>query len=109
MRRLTWSSLIGTVMVLSGCTHYVPMDDQSLKPFARMYAVDRDRYGLSPLPKQARVWIDKSGRAGPEGGYDEMLHIYGQAFHHVAFRKEGGGYEWVGEQEQCSGPTVSRR
>jgi len=94
------------VFWLGGCTRYVPMDDPSLKPFADMYAVDRAQYGLSPLPRNARVYIETAdnGDRWMPLGYDVMLHIDNKAVHHVAFRKQGGVYKWVGEQEQCWGP-----
>jgi hypothetical protein len=88
---------------MAGCVSTVKMDDQKLKPFAEMYRIDRDKFGMSPLPKEAEVSIEN--RHGKEDqGYDVMLHIYSKATHHVAFRLEGGRYEWVGEEETCEGP-----
>src|SRR5260370_19808716 len=54
-RDALWKLLVLSTFVfsLSGCS--VQIDDPAVKPFASMYAVDRDQYGMSPLPKHARV------------------------------------------------------
>ena len=97
---------------LAGCRRYA-MDDPALKPFNNMYEVERDQYGLGPLPKNAKVRIDRSTYA--ESGYDVMLGIYANEIrynakevHHVAFRLDRGSYKWVGELEQCEGPREYR-
>jgi hypothetical protein len=33
-----------------------------------------------------------------------MLHIYGRTSRTIAFRKQGGGFTWIGEQEIYKGP-----
>jgi hypothetical protein len=84
------------------------MDDPSLKPFATILVVDRARYGLSPLPRDAKVTVEDEPKCYANCGYDAMLHIYDKASHDVAFRKENGAYKWVGEQEVCRGPREYR-
>jgi hypothetical protein len=69
-----------------------------------MYAVDRSQYGMTALPKQARVNIEKNDSSYVQShGYSLMVHVYGKSVHHIAFRMENGSYRWVGEQEQCWG------
>jgi len=102
-RKKNW--LLPSLLLLAGCARFVAIDDPVLKPFASMYAVDRDRYGMTPLPKQAKVSIRTySSSEATNRGYDAAVDIYQKAHHHVAFRLEGGIYKWVGEQEQCWGP-----
>lgn len=95
-------------LVLLGCSHQVPIDDPSLKPFANMYLVDRAQYGFSPLPKNAKVHIEKHPKCYRDCGYDALVHIYGKPSRYVSFKKENGNYKWVGEQEVCSGPREFR-
>ena len=81
------------------------INDPELKPFNAMYQVDRDQYGMTPLPEHAGVSVEKRDSDEAAGyGYDVMLHISGNAVHHVAFRLGADGYKWVGEQEECWGP-----
>ncbi|HEY2363547.1 MAG TPA: hypothetical protein VGK36_20680 [Candidatus Angelobacter sp.] len=82
------------------------MDDPILAPFKDMYEVNRGQYGLGPLPKNAKVFIDRADWS--ESGYDAMLKLYAKSNHWVAFRLEGGRYKWIGELEQCSGPQKYR-
>jgi hypothetical protein len=84
------------------------MDDPSLKPFANMLVVDRAQYGLSPLPRDARVTVEDEPKCYSNCGYDAMLHIRDKASHTVVFRKENGVYKWAGEQEECWGPREYR-
>jgi hypothetical protein len=108
MRRLTLVIIMAAIATSLGCTsHYVPLDDPSLATFKSMYAVDRSRFGMTPLPKEGRVVIERRmGGEADQLGYDVMLHIYSKATHHVAFRKNGDAYSWVGESEVCSGPRM---
>lgn len=92
-------------LVASGCHQEMDINDPRMKPFTAMYQVDRDQYGMTPLPKHAIVSVER--RESDEAvkyGYDVMLHISGNAVHHVAFRFGADGYKWVGEQEECWGP-----
>ena len=87
----------------------MPIDDPSLKPFADMFVVDRAQYGLSPLPSDAKVYIERDPECYTDCGYDVMLHIYnGKTSHAVTFQKKSGIYKWVGEQEICWGPREYR-
>ena len=81
------------------------MDDPRLKPFASMYSVSRESYGMTPLPKEGRAWVDEyRSFMASKHGYDAMLHVSNKAEHYIAFRKQGQSYEWIGEQEVCEGP-----
>ncbi len=96
------------LVVLTGstlsCRRFVGMDDPSLEPFRSMHAVDRSQYGMTALPSQARVRIDKTDSSYVQSHGYAMIHIYGKSVHHIVFRLENGSYRWVGEQEQCWGP-----
>ena len=94
------------VFTLLGCNTHYAVEDSALAPFNNMYEIDRDRYGLGPLPKKAKVFIDRADSS--TSGYDVMLRIYSKSNHYVAFRREGDRYKWVGELEQCEGPREYR-
>ena len=104
-----WFLLVFSSVVLLGCYRQMPIDDPSLKPFADMFVVDRAQYGFSPLPSDARVYIERDPKCYTDCGYDVMLHIYkGKSAHLVSFQKKSGIYKWVGEQEVCWGPREFR-
>ena len=108
-RRRGWFLLVFSSLVLLGCYRQMPIDDPSLKPFADMFAVDRAQYGFSPLPSDAKVYIERDPQCYKPCGYDVMLHIYnGKTSHEVSFQKKNGIYKWVGEQEVCWGPREYR-
>jgi hypothetical protein len=87
--------IAGALLALTaGCMRTVQMSDPALKPFARMYSVERAQYGFSPLPSSGPVSIE--GKSS-HGGYDAMLHFGGKASRTIAFRWDGGAYQWLGE------------
>ena len=101
--RLLFISVI-ILITVSGCW-LVPVNyyDKKLKPF--LYAISRvqrliDSLGFSPVSEKAEITIE-----GKSGSYDAMLHIYqGISARTIAFRKQGDGYVWIGEQEIFTGP-----
>lgn len=99
---LSWCCIFG----LLGCNTHYAIEGSALAPFNNMYEIDRDRYGLGPLPKKAKVFIDRADSS--TRGYDVMLRIYSKSKHYVAFQREGDRYKWVGELEQCEGPREYR-
>lgn len=60
----------------------------------------RDSLGFSPISERAKITMEGSSKS-----YDAMLHIY-QAIssRSIAFKKDGDGYIWIGEQEIFTGP-----
>src|SRR5258707_4244309 len=82
------------IFALLGCNTHCAIEDSALAPFNNMYEVDRDRYGLGPLPKRAKAFIDRADLS--TSGYDVMLRIYSKNKHYIAFRREGDRYKWVG-------------
>jgi hypothetical protein len=93
---------------LVGCNLMVPekvsYDDKRLKPmFDAMAAVDRASLGFTPVPKNAELKLE-----GPSKYYDAMLLVsFNNRESSIAFRKQGNGYRWIGEQEIHSGPSKS--
>jgi hypothetical protein len=84
----------------------VSVDDPRVKPWLKAAAaVDRSKYGFTPLPTSGRVDLESR----PSAGYDAMLHISGKTSHTIAFRKGATGYAWIGEQEIFQGPKQYKR
>ncbi len=95
----TQSAILST----SYAPQYFNADNEEMWPFiVALNAIDRASLGFTPIPAYARVEID---RTVPPATYDVMLHIYADTSRTVAFKKEGDGYVWVGEQETHIGPT----
>lgn len=90
---------------LLGCMERADLRDPALRPFADMYAVDRNALGLTPVPRAGPVQIERrSGSDAEHAGYDVMLHLGGATSRTVAFERVGAGYRWLGEQELTYGP-----
>jgi hypothetical protein len=85
------------------CMRDVQIGDAAMKPFDRMYSVDRAQYGFTPLPKTGRVLIE--GKSSHDD-YDAMLHFGGNPSRTIAFRWDGKAYQWFGEQEVFVGPRT---
>jgi hypothetical protein len=79
----------------------VAMNDPRIKPLLTAAAsFPRTQYGFTPLPTEAVVrWESR-----PTATYDAMLHISSRTFRTMAFRRDGAGYRWIGEQETFRGP-----
>ena len=103
-------AILGSSLVLLslGCSRDVQLGDPALRPFQGMFAINRDQYGMAPLPSKAAVHIERLGGADARShGYNVALHIYGKEFkhlfffsegkdfHHVFFRLANGEYKWV--------------
>jgi hypothetical protein len=58
------SSTATLLLFTTGCMRTVNMSDQALKPFAGMYAVERSKYGFTPIPTAGSVSIEGSSRFG---------------------------------------------
>lgn len=112
-KHATWSVLI-TVVLHAGCgvlPERVSYDDPRLKPmFDAMDRVDRRAMGFTRIRREATIRVewqaprfDRVLRLGPKN-YDVMLHVYDKTSKTVAFRRNGKGYEWLGEQETFQGP-----
>ena len=89
----------------------VSHDDPRLRPmFDAMARVDRRAMGFTPIEDGANIrieWVHRNSDSilglGPKS-YDAMLHVYGKTSRTVAFKRNGNGYEWIGEQETFEGP-----
>jgi hypothetical protein len=89
----------------------IRMGSSRLAPYRSMYAVPRAKYGFTPLPKNADVDIELPSSANAKvDGYDALLHIYPGAGktkvveRTISFKRVGGKYQWIGEQEMWTGP-----
>jgi len=99
--------LIITIIILvsfSGCRLApVKYQDEKLKPFLKAIAQVkrlRDSLGFSPVSETAKITIE-----GSSASYDAMLHVYQNiSSRTIAFKKYGGKYVWIGEQEIFTGP-----
>lgn len=81
----------------------VRMDDPEVQRLLKAaQSFNRTAYGFSPIPKQATVLLELQ----PNDGYDAMLHISSRTSRSIAFRRDGGNYEWIGEQETFEGPKT---
>lgn len=87
--------------LLNSCMRSVHLGDPELKPFDAMFSVNREQYGLTPLPKTGLVFIEGKSL---HGDYDAMLHFMGNPGRTIAFRWDGKAYQWLGEQENFDGP-----
>ena len=98
--------IFAVLSVGSGCglvPERVSLTDPKIRPMIKaMEAVDRQSLGFSAVEPDARVRLEW----GPRHGYDAMLHIYGSTSRTVAFRRAGGGYRWISEQELHYGPRI---
>ena len=100
-----WLILWCFLIALAGC-NFVPRkvatDDPRIQPLLAAAAMfQRSTYGFTPIPKQALVrWESR-----PTARYDAMLHIEGKTSRTIAFKKNGSGYRWIGEQEIFRGPN----
>ena len=82
------------------------IDDARLAPLLRAAEqFDRKRHGFTPLPTGGPMSLD--GTAS-DGRYDAMLHCTDRPYRTIAFRREGVGYRWVGEQQSFDGPRVDK-
>jgi hypothetical protein len=95
--------LFALALFTAACRNSVSAGDAALKPYAAMYAVDRGKYGFTPLPTTGTVMIE--GRSS-SGAYDAMLHYGGNPSRSVAFHWDGRAYQWLGEQEVFDGPRT---
>ncbi len=106
MPRIVHLLLVLTAVALSGCgfvPEKVPLTDPRLAPMLRaIAAVDRASLGFTPIATNADVRLESRPRAG----YDAMLHISSSTSRTIAFRKDGDGYRWIGEQEIHVGPKT---
>ena len=81
----------------------VSLEDARVQLLLRAAAAfDRGAYGFSPLPTNGDVRLESK----PRPSYDAMLHLTGKTSRTIAFRKNGSGYYWIGEQESFQGPTT---
>ena len=96
--------LLLAVVEIAGC-NFVPrkvaMNDPRIQPLLdAANSFQRTIYGFTPLPREADVrWESR-----PTKRYDAMLHITGRTSRTIAFRRDGQGYRWTGEQETFEGP-----
>ena len=92
------------LLTIWGCDWFprsVKIEDPRIQPLlVAAAAFPRTDYGFKAIPPDAHVrW-----EARPRAGYDSMLHISSKTYRTIAFRKEGQGYRWIGEQETFTGP-----
>jgi hypothetical protein len=74
------------------------LDDETLRPFAAMYEVDRNQYCLTEIDPDSIVHIER--RNYGDYGSGVILHIEGdRTYRTVTFVQEQGEYVWIGEQE----------
>ena len=92
-----------TGVVLSGCigpsVRQGPyrLGDEALRPFAAMYAVDRNGLCLTEIARDAEVYVDTEG---PGERYDVILRIIADGVSRsVFFVWEDQRYVWIGETE----------
>lgn len=91
------------ILSTSSAPQYFNTDNGEMRPFiSALNAVDRASLGFTSIPAYARVEIE---RTVPPATYDVMLHIYAETSRTIAFKKQGDGYLWVGEQETHTGPN----
>jgi hypothetical protein len=77
------------------------MDDPQVRLLVKAaISFDRASYGFSPIPQNADVRLELR----PTRRYDAMLHVAAKTSRTIAFRRENGGYVWIGEQESFKGP-----
>jgi hypothetical protein len=104
----------GVVITDAGCgllPERVSPDDPRLRPmFDAMAIVDRQAMGFTPVARESDIrieWVSKYGRLlFGQRNYDVMLHVGGRTSKTIAFKRNGKGYEWVGEQEMFEGPRT---
>lgn len=99
--------LVLAIVALSACglgPEKVSLEDPRLEPMlSAIAAVDRAALGFTPISADADVRFEENG---PTAGYDVMLHIYARTRRTIAFRKDGDGYRWIGEEETHRGPKT---
>jgi len=103
---ITTSIVIFALALLAACDlvpRKVAMNDPRIQPLLEAaQTFNRSAYGFTPLPQVADVrWESR-----PTATYDAMLHIDSKTSRTVAFRKNGGTWMWIGEQEMFNGPKM---
>ena len=101
-----WLVVGSLLLTLLGCDivpRKVAIDDPRIQPLLTAAATfPRSTYGFTPIPKQALVrWESR-----PTARYDAMLHIEEKTSRTIAFKRDGSGYRWIGEQEIFRGPST---
>jgi hypothetical protein len=111
-------------LLLAGCAPHsppgfteqeVPVSPETLKPYAALFAVDRQKIGFPPLPTNGTVRILTVDRAGwkqgyPPPNYDVSLQFcsgtsfYPYTSRFVALKSTNGGFTVVSEQMSFNGP-----
>jgi hypothetical protein len=107
MPRIVHGILLLITVALWACgfvPEKVSLTDPRLAPLLQaIEVVDRAALGFTPIVTNSDVRLE----SGPRAGYDAMLHIYaGISRRTIAFRKDGAGYRWIGEQETHKGPKT---
>lgn len=100
---MTRISILISVALLGGCglaPQKVPYSDPQVQQLLRATdAAATNRFGFTPVAPTSDIRLERSSRA-----YDQMLHVYGRTSRTIAFRKQGDGFVWIGEQEIYEGP-----
>ena len=100
---MTRSSTLISLALLAGCgftPQKQPYADPQVQQLLRATeGASTNRFGFTPVSTNADIRLEKSS-----GAYDRMLHIYGRTSRTIAFRKQGDGFTWIGEQEIYKGP-----
>ena len=104
MMSAIWLIVACFLATLLGCDSVprkVTIDDPRIQPLLVAAATfERSTYGFTPIPKQGLVrWEFR-----PTARSDAMLHFEGRTSRTIAFKKDGSGYRWIGEQETFEGP-----
>ena len=100
---MTRISILISLVLLAGCglvPQKLPYSDPQVQQLLRATdAASTNRFGFTPVPPNSDIRLEKSS-----GAYDRMLHVYGRTSRTIAFRKQGNGFIWIGEQEIYKGP-----
>ncbi len=100
---MTRISILISVALLAGCglaPQKVPYSDPQVQQLLRATdAAATNRFGFTPVSPNSDIRLERSS-----GAYDRMLHVYGRTSRTIAFRKQGDGFVWIGEQEIYKGP-----
>jgi hypothetical protein len=100
---VTRTSILLSLALLAGCgltPQPLPYAEPQVQQLLRATeAASTNRFGFTPVSTNADIRLEKSS-----GAYDRMLHIYGRTSRTIAFRKQGDGFIWIGEQEIYKGP-----
>lgn len=100
---VTRTSILVSLALLAGCG-FTPQklpyaDPQVQQLLLASKAASTNRFGFTPVSTNSDIRLEKSS-----GAYDRMLHVYGRTRRTIAFRKQGDGFTWIGEQEIYRGP-----